>query len=227
MFSFFRGGKKKTPLKLSPRQEVEIEFEGESATHEQHFAQVSEVQKKKVVVKVVGNERKPLQIGVSQKVTLSVLTDNSHLSCELSVLDIGDGSLELSWPPKDHDEQALPPRDDSFQVKVPIPVEFRALKTAHTQMASTYAVTTNGLYLATNLAIPPSTSLLMELKIPGGSEITAKGRSLSSRDDTSTGRKRSITEIEYEDIAPEDCQKVIQFALFYQQRMARLERRGG
>lgn len=225
--NLFGGGKKKTPFKLNSRQEVEVEIEAEDhGSYEAYFVQVVDVQRKKIVLGMPGTASKPVVIHPSQKVTLSVLNDDCHLSCEATVSDVSDGEFQISWPPKDYDEVSLPARDDSFQVKVPIPVEFRAMRTAHTQVASTHAVAVNSLFLSTNLAIPPNTSLLMELEMPTGG-ITAKGRALTSKEDTSTGRKRFVTEIEYEDLDSEDSQKIIRYGLYYQQRQARADKRGG
>ncbi len=224
--NLFGGGKKKTPFKLTSRQEVEVELEAEDhGSYEAHFVQVMDVQRKKIVLSLPGIPSKPVVIVPSQKVTISVLNDDCHLSCEVTVSDVGDGEFQVSWPPKDYEEVAVPPRDDSFQVKVPIPVEFRAMRTAHTQVATTHAVAVNSLLLSTNLAIPPNTSLLMELEIPTG-EITAKGRALTSKEDNSTGRRRFVTEIEYEDLDADDCQKILRYGLYYEQRQARADARG-
>ena len=223
---FGGGKKKKTPFKLTARQEVEVEFEVDDGVYESHFVTVQDVQKKKVVISAPGTDRKPVRLVPGQRVTVSMLADDSfHLSYEASVSDVGDREVELSYPPKDHEEVSLPARDDSFQVKVPIPVEFRAMSTAHTQVATTHAVSLNGLFLTTNLGIPPSTSLLMELEIPNAPDITAKGRAVTSQEDTSTGRRRYITEVEYEDVSPKDRDTIIRYALFYQQRQSRQEKR--
>lgn len=227
VFSFLSGGgkKKKSPFKLTARQEVEVEFEAGDGVYESHFVTVQDVQKKKIVIAAPGSDRKPVRLVPGQRVTVSVLTDDTHLSYEASVNDVQDREIELSYPPKDHEEVTLPARDDSFQVKVPIPVEFRAMSTAHTQVANTHAVTLNGLFLTTNLPIPPNTSLLMELEIPNAPDITAKGRAVTSQEDTSTGRKRFITEVEYEDVSEKDRNTIIRYALFYQQRQTRNEKR--
>ena len=224
--SLFGGGKKKkTPFKLAARQEVELEFEAGDGVYESHFVTVQDVQKKKIVIAAPGSDRKPVRLVPGQRVTVSMITAEHHLSYEASVNDVQDRQIELSYPPKEHEEVGLPARDDSFQVIVPIPVEYRAMSTAHTQVANTHAVTLNGLFLTTNLPIPPNTSLLMELEIPNAPDITAKGRAVTSQEDTSTGRKRFITEIEYEDVGEKDRNIIIRYALFYQQRQARNEKR--
>jgi hypothetical protein len=221
----FGGGKKKPAFKLQPRQEVEVEFENADGNFESHFVQVQDVQRKKAILHSPGTDRRPIRLYPDQAVTLTIQLDDVLLSYEGSVLDVRDREFDVNYPPKDYQDIPIPPRDEKFRIEVPIPVEYRAMTTAHLQVATTHAVTMNGLFLMTNLPIPRSTSLLLELEIPNAPDITAKGRAITSQEDHSTGRKRHITEVEYEDLNEKDKITILRYAVFYRQRQARTEKR--
>lgn len=216
--------KAKPTLKLTPKQEVEIEFESPEGEYVAFFVTVQEVQKKKAVIQAPGSDRRPVRLVPGQPVTISVLIDDTLFSYDASVLDSRDREFDVNLP-KDVEDVAIPPRDDNFRIEVPIPVEYRAMSTAHTQVATTHAITPNGLFLLTNLPIPPNTSLLMELEIPNAPDITAKGRAVTSQEDHSTGRRRHITEVEYEDLQERDRNTILRYAIFYRQRQVRNEKR--
>ena len=186
---------------------------------------MQDVQKKKAVLQMPGGGRRQVRLVPGLTVTVSVQVEDMLLSYVASILDIRDDSFDINYPPKDYDDVEIPPRDDNFRMEVPIPVEYRAMSTAHTQVATTQSVTLNGLFLLTNLPIPPNTSLLMELEIPNAPDITAKGRAVTSQEDHSTGRRRHVTEVEYEDLSEKDRNTILRYAVFYRQRQARSEKR--
>jgi hypothetical protein len=227
VFGFLTGGsKKKSQFKLQPRQEVEIELQVGNGVYEAYFVQVQEVHKKRVVLQVPGSDRKPVRVGDGQAVTISTLMDDNLLSYQGFVMGARDRDFDVNFPPKDFEEIAFPPRDDDFKIEVNIPVEFRAMSTAHTQVAKTHSVTRNGLFLITNLPIPKATQLLMEVEIPNGQEINTKGKALTSLEDSSTGRRQFITEVEFDaDITEKDRAALIRYAMFFKQRQARAEKR--
>lgn len=223
--SLFGGGKKKSQFKLQPRQEVEIELQVGNA-YEAFFVQVQEVHKKRVVLPVPGSDRKPVRVGDGQNVTISTLVDDNLLTYQGFVMGARDRDFDVNFPPKDFDEVSFPPRDDDFVIEVNIPVEFRAMSTAHTQVAKTHSVTRNGLFLLTNLPIPKATQLLMEVEIPNGSEIATKGKAITSVEDSSSGRRQYVTEVEFDpDITEKDRNNLIRYAMFFKQRQARQEKR--
>lgn len=226
--SLFGNKQKKTQFKLSPRDEVEVELQVGNGAYEGYFVQVQEVHKKRVVLQIPGGERKPLRVGDGQAVTVSTLIDNTLLSYQGFVMGTRDRDFDVNYPPKDKDveEVSFPPRDDDFKVEVNISVEFRAMTTAHTQVAKTHSVTPNGLFLLTNLPIPKSTQLLMEVEIPNGSEINGKGKALSSVEDSSSGRRQFITEVEFDsDVTEKDRNALIRYAMFFKQRQERADKR--
>jgi len=220
--------KKKTQFKLQPRQEVEVELQVGNGAYEAYFVQVQEVHKKRVVLQIPGSERKPMRVGDGQAVTISCLVDDTLLSYQGFVMGARDRDFDVNYPPKDKDveEIAFPPRDDDFKIQVSISVEFRAMSTAHTQVAKTHSVTKNGLFLTTNLPIPKATQLLMDVEIPNGQEINTKGKALSSVEDNSSGRRQFITEVEFDaDITEKDRAALIRYAMFFKARQDRAEKR--
>jgi hypothetical protein len=229
VFGFFAGSKqKKTQFKLQPRQEVEVELQVGNGVYEAYFVQVQEVHKKRVVLQIPGSERKPMRVGDGQAVTISTLIDDNLLSYQGFVMGARDRDFDVNYPPKDKDvvDCTFPPRDDDFRIEVNISVEFRAMSTAHTQVAKTHSVTRNGLFLLTNLPIPKATSLLMEVEIPNGSEINTKGKALSSVEDSSSGRRQYITEVEFDaDITEKDRAALIRYAMFFKSRQDRADKR--
>lgn len=230
MFGGLFGGKpKKAQFKLQPRQEVEVEMQvGNNGAYEAYFVQVQEVHKKRVVLQIPGSERKPMRVGDGQEVTVSTLIDDNLVSYKGFVMGARDRDFDVMYPPKEKDveETSFPPRNDDFKIEVNISVEFRAMSTAHTQVAKTHSVTNNGLFLITNLPIPKATQLLMEVEIPNGSEIQSKGRALSSVEDTSSGRRQYITEVEFDsDITEKDRAALIRYAMFFKARQNRAEKR--
>ncbi|MCE7871936.1 hypothetical protein DYH09_16375 [bacterium CPR1] len=220
MFGF---GKKKPTLKLLPKQEVEVEFENADGEFESHFVNILDVQKKRVCISSPGSDRRPVRLVPGQQVTISALMDDRLFSYSASVLDSRDRDFDVQ-PPREVAEVEVPPRDDNFRIEVPIPVEYRAMRTAHTQVAQTHAITTNGLFLQTNLPIPPNTQLHMELEIPNAPDITAKGRAVASQVARDNSRKH-ITEVEYEDIPEDNRTAIIRYAIYYRQRQKRKESR--
>lgn len=217
MSSLFRG--QKPTLKLQPKQEVEVEFENTEGEYESYFVQILDVHRKKITLHAPGSERRPVRLVPGQPVSVSALMDDHLFTYSASVLDSREREFDVN-PPKDIRDIAIPPRDDSFRIEVPIPVEYRAMSTAHKQVAQTHAITPNGLFLQTNLPIPPGTSLLLELEIPNAPDIAAKGRAVTSQPDQSGGRKH-ITEMEYEDIPDRDRDAILTYAIYYQQRQER------
>jgi hypothetical protein len=231
VFGFLKGSSqpKKPAFSVQPRQEVEVEFEVGNGVYEAYFVQVQEKHSSKLVLQTPGTSGKQLRVGDGQSVTLSVLCNDAIFSCNTSVLSARDREFDIKFTKKDEtamEATSFPPRDDDFSIQVSIPVEFRAMSTAHTQVAKTHSVTQNGIFLQTNLPIPKATSLIIEVEIPNGTEINTKGKALSSTEDNSSGRRQYITEIEFDaDISEKDRNALVRYAMFLKQRQERAEKR--
>ena len=66
----------------------------------------------------------------------------------------------------------------------------------------------------------------MEVEIPNGSEIATKGKAITSVEDSSSGRRQYVTEVEFDpDITEKDRNNLIRYAMFFKQRQARQEKR--
>lgn len=215
---------KKPTLKLLPRQMVELEFENPEGEFENYFVEISAVERKRLALQAPGTEMRPIRLVPGQPVTISVFDEenNNFFSYSASVLDSREREFDVN-PPREPDAETIPPRDDSFRVEVPIQVEYRAMTTVHSQVAITHAITPNGLFLLTNLPIPPGTSLLLELEIPNAPDIKTSGQAVTSQQDSRT--RKHITEVEYEDIPEKDKQAILRYAIYYEQRQRRKARR--
>jgi len=234
VFGFLGGGKPKKPqFKLQPGQEVEIELEVNKEIMA-FFVKVQEVHKNRAVLSAPTGDRKGrgdgVRVGDGQEITASVLIDDTTvLAFKSFVMSARDRDFDLKYPPKgdkDVDEFTFPTKDDEFKVPAMIPVEFRAMSTAHTQVAKTHSVSRRCLSLLTNLTIPKETQLLMQVEVPSGPEINVKGRAAVSVEDTSSGRRQYVTEIEFDnDVSEKERSQLLRYAMFLNQRQERLERR--
>lgn len=225
IFSFFK--KKKPTLNLKPRQNIEIEFtaddDSEEPNFEAHFTPVLDVQRKKVIVKSPGTDRRPIRMIPGKALTVTTLDGNVLYSFNTSVLDAGDREFDIN-PPGDVEEELLPEFDDNFQIEVPIRVEFRAMKSAHNQVAITHTICQSGLTLTTNLPIPPGTDLHLEIEMPSAPDFTTKARSIGNRIHP-TMKSKHLCEIEYTDIDQHDAIDIMRYAVYARRReQRRLER---
>lgn len=220
----FLFGNKKPNLKLVAKQVVELEFENPEGEYENYFVEVVNVAKKKITLNAPGTDMRPIRLVPGQPVTVSTFDDDksTFFSYNASVLDSREREFDVN-PPKDAEWAEIEPRDDDFRREVPIQVEFRAVSTVHSQVATTHAITPNGLFLLTNLPIPPATKLLLELEIPNAPDIKANGKAVTSEREES-GRKH-ITEVEYEDIPEDDKNAILRYAIYYDQRQKRKQQR--
>lgn len=222
IFGFLR--KKKAGLKLKPKQEVEIEFPSGESGYEAHFTRVLDIQRKKVIVRAPGTERRPIRMNPGTPLTVTTLEDNVLYSFQATVLDAGEREFDIT-PPANVNEQELPARDVNYRIEVPITVEYRAMNTAHTQVAQTWAITSQGLVLTTNLPIPPGTNLHMELEIPSAPDISTKGRAVGSEKHPDLKGKH-LSEIEFEDMSDADRDTILRYAIYSRRRQERKRDRG-
>ena len=216
--------KKKAGLKLKPKQEVEIEFLSEDSVYETHFTRVLDIQRKKVILKAPGTDRRPIRMIPGQELTVTTLDENVLYAFHATVLDAGEREFDITPPGQVHEEE-LPVRDENYRLEVPITVEYRAMNTAHTQVAQTYAITSAGLVLATNLPIPPGTSLHLELEIPSAPDIRTKGRAVGSEKHPHLKGKH-LSEIEFEDMSESDRDTILRYAIYSRRRQERRRERG-
>lgn len=217
MFSFF--GKKKPKLKLEPKQEIELEFvNGENV--ENYFTRVLQVDRKKIIVQIPTQNK--IQIGVTpgDPVTVTYMDGDLVYQFSSKIVDRKEREMDLAMP-TDLKEEKTSIRDENFSMEIPIPVEYRAMSTAHLQTATTRSIHANGIDIVTNLPIPPNTSLHLELEIPGSPAIKTQGRvSQSAR---LPNEKKALTQIEFDDISATDRETIFRYAVYYQQRKLRKE----
>lgn len=225
MFLFFGLFKKSkgAALKLKQRQEVEVELFNEDTGYEFHFTQVLDVQSKKVIIRSPGTERRPIRMTPGQLLNLTVVEDNNVYTFETKVLDAGDREFDIALPSNVKSEP-LPAFDDEHQLEVAIKVEYRAMNSAHNQMANTFSVAHNGLMLTTNLPVPAGTQLLLDIEIPNAPDFSIKGRAVNSKAHP-TIKNKHVCEIEYDNVTQAESDSIIRYAIFAKKRAERLAAR--
>ena len=219
VFSFLGFGKKKPKIKLEPKQEVELEFvNGENI--DDYFTRVVALEKKRIVVQVPTQNKVQVDVSPGDMVTVTYLDGDTVCTFRTKVLDRKDRDLELAYPSEVKEEKTNR-GDENFTIEIPIPVEYRAMSTAHLQTATTRSIHQNGIDIVTNLPIPPGTSLHIELEIPNTPAIKTQGR--VSQSQRLPNERKALTQIEFEDISPTDREVMFRYAIYYRQRQARKE----
>lgn len=225
LFGLF--GKGKPVFKPTAHQTVEIEFEDVDGEFQSYFVEVLDTHKKRITLSTPGNEMNPVHIGPGLPVTISYFdaAKNTFFSFTTQVRDSRDQEFEVDLPSKDLTSEAVPPRDDNFRVEVAIPVKYQAVRSAHSQVANTHAITPGSLFLKTNLAIPPETPLRVVLEIPNAPHIDITARAKGSEKDPADNRKH-ISEVQFEEIGLDEKDTILSYAIYYQERHKRAEGRG-
>ena len=226
LFGFFGGGK--PSFKPAAHQTVEIEYEDLDGEFQSHFVEILEVSKRSLTLASPGSDMNRVNISPGIPVTISYFDESkdTFFSYRGNVKDSRDMEFEVEAPSKntvEHDE--VPKRADDFRVEVNIPVKFQARLSAHSQMASTHAVTPHSLYLRTNLGIPPETDIKVVLEIPNANPIEVDARAVGREKDPADGRKH-ISQVQLENITPVDRDAILSFAVYFQKRQERAESRG-
>lgn len=223
VFKFLGLGKKSPKLKLDPKQEIEMEIvSGDNV--DTYFTRVIMVERKKIIVSTPSQNKIQVSVDVGDPVTVTYLESDLTVvsTFESKVLDRKEREIELALPTSINEEKT-PIGETDFSIEIPIPVEYRAMSTAYLQTATTKTINAGGINILTNLAIPPGTSLHIELQIPNAPTVKTQGR--VTRSIKLPNEKKHLTEIEFEDITPADKDTIYRYALFYQQRQARKSRR--
>lgn len=220
----FGGGK--PAFKPTPHQTVEIEFEDVDGNFQSYFVEILEAPKKRLTLATPGNDMNPVTIGPGLPVTISYFDPgkNAFFSFAAQVRDSRDSEFDIDLP-KDITAETVPPRDDNFRKEVAIPVKYQAVRSVHSQVANTHAITPNSLFLKTNLAIPPETPLRVVLEIPHAEHIDVTARAKGSEKDPADNRKH-ISEVQFEEITFDEKDSILRYAVYYEERQKRAERRG-
>jgi len=216
VFGFFK--KKKPSLKLDPKQEVEVEFTTPEGT-ESYFTTVLEMEKKRFTLRTPQKGTKPYPCSIGDEVTVAYLDGSTVVSFKSKVMEKREKEIDMTLPADVAEEKSSFTEND-FYLDIPIPIEYRAISTAHLQTATTTELSYKGIKVITNLPIPRETVLHLELEIPDSPTIKAKGRVTGSTKLPPENRK-SLTEIEFEDMGPKEKESVFRYALLYSQRRNR------
>ncbi len=221
-------GKGKQTFKPTPHQTLEIEFVDSEGEVQNYFVEVLDVMKKKLTLKAPGNAMNPVHIFPGLDLTISYFDEaqNTFFTYDVVVKDARDQEFDVDPPnSKNTEASEVPERDDTFKVNVSIPVSYQAQRSSYTQVASTHAITPLSLFLKTNLAIPPETSLRVRLEIPNAPHIDVDAKAVGSEKDPDDNRKH-ISEVQFEEVSSEDRNSILNYSIYYQKRRDRAETRG-
>lgn len=207
---------------LAQRQEVELEFTT-SEGPEDYFTKVLEFDRKKIVMAVPQRNRQYVPCSTGDKLVVTYIKDNFITSFASAIINREEKEIILSTP-RDVKQIKINVSKEDFLIDIPIPVEYRALTTSHLQTAKTKSLTSKGVEIITNLPIPQGTVLYMEFEIPNAPTIKAKGKVMKSERLPSDSRK-NLTAIEFEDIHPMDRENMLRYALYYEQRQLRRQKK--
>jgi len=219
MFGLF--GKKKPQFSLEPRQEVELNITLPDGNFESYFTRVLELAKKKFTLAIPEKDRVQIPVSAGEIVTLVYLNGDTLFNFQAKILDRREREIDLQIP-RDIKEEKTFLGQAEFDVEIPIPIKYRAMSTAHLQNAMTRSITNSSIKITTNLPIPVATALNIELEIPNAPPVKTKGKVTSSQK-TSADAKKSITEIEFEDINPADREAILRYATFFYYQNKRRE----
>jgi hypothetical protein len=205
---------------------VEIEFEDVDGVFQSYFVEILEAPKKRLTLATPGNDMSPVTIGPGQPVTISYFdpAKDALFSFAAQVRDSRDSEFDVDLP-KEIPHTIVPPRDETFRVEVAIPVKYQAVRSVHSQVANTHAITPGSFFLKTNLAIPPETPLRVVLEIPNAPHIDVTARAKGSEKDPADNRKH-ISEAQFEEIGFDEKEAILSYAVYYQARNKRAESRG-
>lgn len=206
-------GKKKPQFSLEPRMEVEIDVSNPEGSFDSYFTRVLELAKKKFTLAVPEKDRVQVPLNVGEIVTIVYLVKDTLFHFQAKILDKRDREMDLQIPRELREEKTFLAQAE-FCVEIPIPIKYRAMSTAHLQNALTKCITQQGIQIMTNLPIPMGTALNIELEIPNAPAVKTKGKVTSSQK-MAQDAKKSITEIEFEDINPQDKDLILRYATFF------------
>ncbi len=216
VFSFFK--KKKPTLKLEPRQEMEIEF-GEGDSRESFFTTLIESDKKRMTVKALMKGNKLFRCSNGDEVSIVIFEGGFVFTGRTKILETRDKEIDLLIP-DDIKEEKIGFNDTDFVIETPVPVEFRAISTAHLQTAVTREVSSRGIKIITNLPVPKDTDLHLELAIPDSPVIKLKGK-VAQSSKLPPDNKKSLTDIEFEDFGQKERESIFKYIILFNSRRMR------
>jgi hypothetical protein len=187
-------------MKLSSRQLVELEFDGEDGALEVCACQVEEVSKRKIVLSQATQQR--LENAMPGCKVRVCTVNGEHFSAAGSqVLQIQGQTIEITAPGSDVEELPLPASDAHLQVAMQ--AEYRAMKMPYTQKADVVEVQGKVIIMTTNMKIPPMTELHVSLSIPAwGKTVASTAKTLGSA--PLQGGRKHTTQVEFEGLSDED-----------------------
>jgi len=216
VFGFFK--KKKPALKLEPKQEIEIEF-GEGDSRESFFAPLIQADRKRLTVKAPMKGNKYYRCSNGDEVSVVIFEEGVVYTGRTKILETREKEIDLLFPEELADEK-IAFKETDFVIEIPVPVEYRAISTAHLQTAVTREVSSRGIKIITNLPIPKDTVLYLELAVPDSPMVKLKGK-VARSSKLPPDNKKSLTDIEFEDFGQKEREAVFRYTILFNTRRAR------
>jgi hypothetical protein len=206
VLNFFR---KKNTLKLNPGLVLCLDFVDEAGSRILFESEIIECQKRRLVLQPPARSVAS-KLNPGLKVTISAVQEEQIFLYEGTLVNVGNALLEATLPVQLEDAP-LPKPVPGVKFELTLPVQYRALRTHHTQNGETVAITGNSLFLSSRVGIPTNTDLLLNLTLPYKDKETTvglTGKSLTS----SPHNKRFVTEIELAEGEPEQLKTLWNFS---------------
>lgn len=186
------------------------------------YAEVIKVSKKKnIFVRFLAGEGESSialaeQVHVGGEVTIAVLKQGKISSFPSTLLH-REGEVFIFAPPAVLSEVKLPHNPFDPPIPLELPVEYRAMSSAHLQKGTVQEVGEGKVAFFSNVPIPEATQLNLEVHLPHRALIRAKGKVLTSEPLPVDARKKKVT-VSFVEIRPEDQRILSTYALFQFQR---------
>jgi predicted nuclease of predicted toxin-antitoxin system len=211
----------KSKFKLQDNMEVELEFTlGE--TFKSYFVKVVEVTNKKASFAIPKEGNKHIHLNKEDIVRLIALVGDTIFEVNLKVTNVMEKEFEAMISKNMKHYETLLKKFDKNQtvnLEVIIPLEYRAITTSHIQRANTKAITKEFVEMVTNLPIPERTDLKLFFKTPESPIIETEGTSAKS-EPLAEDSKKSSTKITFPEKVVESniFGNITRYIVHYQRR---------
>jgi hypothetical protein len=230
MLGFLFG--KKGKFKLKPKMKVELEVPVPNGVRS-HFTQVKDASVKRCIILTPKDGTKALQLNTDDIIKCITLIEDTLYEVNLKVVTASKEEFEaiISDNVKFFDTLLSNVKEpDKLEITEKVPIDFRAMRTAHLQGAVTKVVTHESVEIVTNLPVPEGTDLKVIFRIPETPQVETEGvseKSFPLEEDS----KKSKTKIVFSEKTQKSTmfEKVTKYIIHYirrKERRAEMEEKG-
>jgi hypothetical protein len=180
MLGFLFG--KKGKFKLKPKMKVELEIPVPDGVRS-FFTQVKDVSQKRCIIITPKNGNKAVQINADDIIKCIAIIEDTLYEVNLKVVSASKEEFEaiISDNVKFFDTILTNVKEaDKIEISEEVPIDFRAMRTAHLQGAATRKITRENVEIVTNLPVPEGTDLKVIFRIPETPLVETEGVSEKS-----------------------------------------------